>query len=433
MGHAVHYLKRLARVRPAEVDLGLALYRDAGLLRFLLTQVRLPESAARVALSLDDASEGPFLVVTRDGELVTCLGRGMHPTGLPVVTRGQLDSLSEKVDVLRARVRQARAYDQGRAHKDQLLARLWRAGDALSREEMMGLMGLAPLLAPELLDELVKLSDKLDALRPQACRVRRARAANVRGLRAYWSGCWALGHLAVLLTSIDGPAWRAALGDTLAQAPAELTGTVVATGVGGLALRGAWAMGRVGGAALGACKRALAAAGDAAERFDAALALGAIGVRHAKHRAEARKALDGSAEGAALAGALAAPEDEAAALLEATRAQGVPDELAAAAWASHHGDPLNDEDHRGMALRALAVVARARPEELYFPQAWLDAHPRPWTPALSLGMLARVRAARRGPRPYVAGPRPGRNDPCPCDSGRKFKRCHELGAGRGGR
>jgi hypothetical protein len=86
-----------------------------------------------------------------------------------------------------------------------------------------------------------------------------------------------------------------------------------------------------------------------------------------------------------------------------------------------------------MALRALAVVARARPEELYFPQAWLDAHPRPWTPALSLGMLARVRAARRGPRPYVAGPRPGRNDPCPCDSGRKFKRCHELGAGRGGR
>ena len=28
------------------------------------------------------------------------------------------------------------------------------------------------------------------------------------------------------------------------------------------------------------------------------------------------------------------------------------------------------------------------------------------------------------PRPLYAGPRVGRNDPCPCGSGKKYKQCH---------
>ena len=42
----------------------------------------------RVAISLDDPREGPFIVVTQGGAFVTTLGRGMSPTGLPVVSRG---------------------------------------------------------------------------------------------------------------------------------------------------------------------------------------------------------------------------------------------------------------------------------------------------------------------------------------------------------
>ena len=30
----------------------------------------------------------------------------------------------------------------------------------------------------------------------------------------------------------------------------------------------------------------------------------------------------------------------------------------------------------------------------------------------------------RGMKPIRANPAPGRNDPCPCGSGRKFKHCH---------
>ena len=44
-----------------------------------------PHRAARqegVAISLDDPSEGPFVVVTREGRFVTCLGAGMRQHGL---------------------------------------------------------------------------------------------------------------------------------------------------------------------------------------------------------------------------------------------------------------------------------------------------------------------------------------------------------------
>jgi len=87
---AEHFLRRLNRLAGSEVDL--ALFWDSTLLRAVLGRVPLPEGAERIALSLDDPTLGPFLVVTRDGHLVTCLGRGMKAGGLPVLTRGQLDA-----------------------------------------------------------------------------------------------------------------------------------------------------------------------------------------------------------------------------------------------------------------------------------------------------------------------------------------------------
>jgi SEC-C motif-containing protein len=45
------------------------------------------------------------------------------------------------------------------------------------------------------------------------------------------------------------------------------------------------------------------------------------------------------------------------------------------------------------------------------------------------GALIYTRAVREGPVPYKAAvPKPGRNDPCPCGSGRKYKQCCLLKA-----
>jgi Predicted metal-binding protein related to the C-terminal domain of SecA len=37
-------------------------------------------------------------------------------------------------------------------------------------------------------------------------------------------------------------------------------------------------------------------------------------------------------------------------------------------------------------------------------------------------------AAAEAPRPIIRGPKIGRNDPCPCGSGKKYKKCCGLKA-----
>ncbi|KYF83914.1 hypothetical protein BE17_43020 [Sorangium cellulosum] len=57
----------------------------------MLNAATLPERAERVAISLDDPVQGPFLVVTRSGHFVTCLGRSMRAGDLPIVMRAELE------------------------------------------------------------------------------------------------------------------------------------------------------------------------------------------------------------------------------------------------------------------------------------------------------------------------------------------------------
>jgi len=78
-GHDVHFLERLERLSTPQTELALSLYQDPLLIRALLEQLRLPDGATRVALSLADEERGPFVVVARDGHFVTCLGRGHVP------------------------------------------------------------------------------------------------------------------------------------------------------------------------------------------------------------------------------------------------------------------------------------------------------------------------------------------------------------------
>jgi preprotein translocase subunit SecA len=37
-------------------------------------------------------------------------------------------------------------------------------------------------------------------------------------------------------------------------------------------------------------------------------------------------------------------------------------------------------------------------------------------------------AASEAPKPVRAGAKVGRNDPCPCGSGKKYKKCHGVSA-----
>jgi len=86
VGHDEHFLRRLDRVADDQVELALTLYRDQELLAEVLGRAALPEGTERLAISLDDPQQGPFVIVTGGGRFVTCLGKGIRVDGEPVLT-----------------------------------------------------------------------------------------------------------------------------------------------------------------------------------------------------------------------------------------------------------------------------------------------------------------------------------------------------------
>ena len=66
---------------------------------------------------------------------------------------------------------------------------------------------------------------------------------------------------------------------------------------------------------------------------------------------------------------------------------------------------------------------KAQPEELYLPRDFLQATHVPWTPDRTFhlleGLVARAKVRAQAPRDDG----PSRKGPCPCGSGKKYKRC----------
>jgi preprotein translocase subunit SecA len=82
-------------------------------------------------------------------------------------------------------------------------------------------------------------------------------------------------------------------------------------------------------------------------------------------------------------------------------------------------EPLEEDVQQGDAIAA--AFAGARP---------ITRAPRPQTPVDDMSHLQTNRGEDGGPaqKPASAEPRIGRNDPCPCGSGKKYKKCHGVGA-----
>ncbi|KYF74927.1 hypothetical protein BE11_27635 [Sorangium cellulosum] len=456
MGHQHHFLSRLDRVSLPHVELALTLYRDHGLVQYLLRCARLPDGAERVAISLDDAARGPFLVVTREGRFVTCLGAGMRAGDLPVITRGQLDALIEKVADLRARMAAASALAGPKGHTAQLVDRIFHAGPDLSREEFVGISAFQPLFGFEFLRAYFGAVTELDELRGALLRVEHPKRALTPVLRRYWDLFWAIGHLAVL-AFMDGRALVESLPEELDLSSSCLAWGASRQGSVALALRGFWGVAKVGKAQLRACKTAFDEAASQLRLVTSVGSLIALGAGHARLRAEVRKVLSARRDlsGAQFPESLltlfqttaeaALDEPESTAIVQRSlgarmavsltrglaagdplrfeREEDVPEALAM-------GLPVNTrqafvDDAEVMALMMLFIpwTARAEPEQLFLPREFIRLVHARWSPEDTVRLLAPLREHYH---PKIHAPRPEgppRKGPCPCGSGEKYKRC----------
>ena len=109
----------------------------------------------------------------------------------------------------------------------------------------------------------------------------------------------------------------------------------------------------------------------------------------------------------------------------------VPEQLAKTAVLSFDAD-ANNTTVQSLIFGALPLVARSAAEDFYFPREVIRAWMGAWSLDETLYRVSRFAELRdkRRKDPAVAVPKPGRNDPCTCGSGKKWKRCCGSGTGK---
>lgn len=447
MGHAAHFLRRVQRLDDRHLDLAMGLYRDPRAVRLVLDSQPLPDDAERVALALADTPEPPHVIVTRDGAFVTCLAPGMVVKRDPVVPRAALDAAFEnsaRLELLDARI----------AHRGgvgALLDRVFQAGGRLPREDYEALAVMAPLVLPVLVRQVSDASrivfDMHRGITPR--RLRRTDRAHVRELRRYIKACATLRHVSLLMTecaplfhALDGPL------DGLLEAPGA---ALVPGDFAGLTTAATTAA-ELGPALIPAYQRQWQAARTLLDALPALVGLIAIGVRHVPARPDAVQALADEAaplfadagqadvarwvveetrkmfeldecelhERATRASVRQAESQKPEPLIPADASDALVDALLGASGGSCFATPTS----HGAWLPMITWAARRRPAELYLPHTWLRRLHTGQDIEIVRGALDDwLRYTRRGEPITRAAPKTGRNDPCPCGSGRKYKRC----------
>jgi hypothetical protein len=460
MGHAVHFLQRIERLSPAQADLALTLYREPELVAHVLGRVRLPDGAERVALALEDAPGGPHVIVTRDGRFVTCLGAGMSLSDCPVVSRPQIDHASEKLAAMRATLA------GGHSETRRLYRRLMERGSGLSREDFTALAALAPILGKEYVGMAMDVCQYVLRFHDRYHRqkYRKLTPASCDELQRHWASEWALGHLAAIcgervhdVQALNGER-TFELSVTMMLAGTALSNTTP------MVMRGVWVTARAGRAVLGDTRERLQESRSVVESLVAGMALTAIGMRHRRTQGEVSKTLARYRRSMETAEQLGPTEESTRELmllleeqladpalqeklrhgqremgarafmrytehlpegtpLRFTRPEDVPEDLALPALMHLHNELPADGRSMLLALTMLPWLALATGSALYLPAQILEQCKSLFDPEGIAQRLEKYHFARAPAPPARAPPRPGRNEPCACGSGKKYKRC----------
>ena len=451
MGHDAHFLERLDRVSRLHTELALGLYRDHEAVRHLLNREAVPADAPRVAISLEDERRGPFVVVARDGAFVTCLGEGMSTGGLPVLPRSALDgSLGYVSDMRRRRKVAAQITRDGEDDRD-VLGRIFKRKNRLSREEIVGISAFAPLFAQELY--ILSAKRASEVVRPVMLQAHPPREGVDRHIRAVWSSVYGV----ELCGTVEERVSKA----VVARLPPGLSFSSVTSHLADytFVLRGIWSAGIVGPKLVESYIERLECALSGMKSLDACLGLAAIALRHESARADILEYLDAFGARAAepgmaqwhrrcaltAASAVRGAEElvdtarvlgaERYAELAASRLQAgqpgyvasaeeVPVDLAETAYLNESGsleaDPIAALRHLFLAVPLLAKVSV---EAFHYPDTLARTLVDPWGEAEVRFHFGQMRASNGAPPTVKYDARIGRNEACPCGSGKKFKRC----------
>jgi hypothetical protein len=463
MGHAEHFLRRLDRVADHHVELSLTLYRDEALLKEVLSRAELPPGIGRLAISLEDPIEGPFIIVTREGRFVTCLAKGMLiGSDVALLTRPRLDAAIAKVERMRERMSEVAALRESGAEgvAGRIFRRMRDDGLRFCREDAETLLEVWPLVGSE---GVARLVDVLQGLRQTRKEVSYLRFEKLTPRERdfalqYGRMAWMAAHLLVLTTQAGSDAAFTIVPDIDARFVAiqslfELSSFAHST-------RALWAVAQRPKQFLPQLK-AMRDDPRIEMRQLREMGLGITALASPKLRAEATKALlrdldelpshgeDALADAEkkylhALGGLVRSTlEDEDsfdASALQMGRevcagithgrapteeeAGAIDEPLARAIFSNLSLTWRTDGELMGRLVFTMPWLARARPEELFLPRDFVQ-HLHPTGVEDIAEVMSAYAKSRRldRPDPVKSAAKVGRNDPCLCGSGKKFKRC----------
>jgi hypothetical protein len=464
--HAEHFLTRIDRLDTGQAELALGLYRDESLVHFLLQKAQLPEAAERVALSLAEGDGGPYVIVTRKGRFVTCLGEGMHlRDDQPLVSHHTLTRLGGQVQALRDLLDESERGESRRC--DQLMMRVLDAGHVVTQREFDDLITWSPFVGHLYVRGLFRALDVLGASYHRLSIKKGLGRQREPLLQGYWKALWASAHFTMLLG--DQPEYLTeffehldADDETRNWARTSLVLSLWQTGLLAWGMRGSWLAARLPKIFLKPLKEAYAQTERLSELRAYASAIVAIGHRHRRYRREVMKFIHHPE---------ASPDDvvgrlkkymgdrftegfepemgEEVRTFPAVDAADVLGDLIKAVRDAEFTEQIEglSEQAKISMLLSMPLGLTSRPNDLvrsflYVPAiAQMDArdfylpevhrgvlltrvyHPRVAKEYLSAALDSE---ALSKPPPIRAPKTPGRNEPCPCGSGKKYKRCCAL-------
>lgn len=455
MGDNWHFLEQQERRRASGFDVrrSMVLYNNSALTKAILDLANAPDLPA--AISLDDEDVGPFLIVTRAGSTVTLLDKGMKvKEGTWILPYGKLAAVASRIDDWRDRFDAVGKLVGPGGDVTRLLRRLVEAGNALTQEEFRAISAWQPVFRGDMLALLVNLIKSVEQERYELRTLRRVRSKDEPQLRRHWNHTWAIGHL-TLLVAMDGREYMESLPAELSWAHGpRLSYFSVAQSIIPLALRGAWAVGEVGKPALEDYRKAYLKAATPTELLNAGVGLLALGARHTPMRGLVRKTLtrtvapgsaalrpvhallsnvsnvvfensaDWTRELLSVLGGyfqkVMVPKLKPNSPFQFTDPGDVPPEMAIASLGWMPAPFTREPSLANLLCCSVPLVASARPEQLYFPEAFHHDLTTSWSPEDTLNLIR----LRLPPQPVRAETRPGPNQTCWCNSGRKFKKCH---------
>jgi hypothetical protein len=460
MGHDVHFLQRIDRLRSEHAEFALGLYRDHEFVRYLLSKLALPEHEQRVAIALADGGRGPFVIVTREGRFVTCLGENMRLRGdETLVARHRLDALSQHVAALKQLIEDSRT---GKDHQTRsLLTRILDAGPTLSREEFNACARWTPIAVHVFVECLLTLNRTTRRLYERLRRVKSPSQRHADAFTDFYRQSWAVGHLTLLLGSDHGTALEQLVSDVAPEAerPSVVWALIwcgMRQGTLSAVARSVWLASKLPKLLAGKLRQDYESTRLLSILLRCGMSLTTLALRHQRLRVQISKTLHrcellGERPDSELGfrRLLAKTHervveqreelrerigDDALLVLEGLEEQAkahfgpTPDALKrdlAVPLLFAASDPLVGPDMVAPVLYEwLPWIAGAAASDFCIAEAYGSGHADIADPAHGYHLLRAREALEENHRvPAVAEERPSRNAPCSCGSGKKYKRC----------